>query len=71
MVYRCDRSSLNSEKSSGGVVLLAVRSALSSEMILVPGTEDVEAVFVKLNLADRKVYVACMYIPSGSDVATY
>lgn len=71
LVYRCDRSELNSKCSSWGGVLIAVRSNLSSERIIVPGTEEVEAVFVKLNLSDRKVFVACVYVPSGSVVERY
>lgn len=71
VVYRCDRSSLNSRNASWGGVLIAVRSHLSSERILVPGTDNVEAVFVKLNLADRNVYLACIYVPSNSNVETY
>lgn len=71
LVYRCDRSPLNSANSAWGGVLLAVKSSLSSDRIIVPDTDDVEVVFVRINLADRKVYVACMYVPSGSDVDTY
>lgn len=51
--------------------MLAIKSSLSSERILVPDTDDVEVVFVKLNFTNRKVYLACMYIPSDSDVETY
>lgn len=71
IVYRCDRSHLNSLNASWGGVLLAIRSSLSSERILVPGTDDVEVVFVKLNFTNHNVYLASMYLPLGSDVGTY
>lgn len=71
LVYRCDRSELNSENASWGGVFIAIRSRLSSERIIVPGTDDVEAVFVKVNLSNRTIYLACMYVPSGSNVERY
>lgn len=51
--------------------MLAIKSSMSSERIWVPDTEDVEVVFVKLNCENREVFLACMYIPSNSDVETY
>ena len=71
MVYRVDRSSLNSPHAGGGGVLVAVRSFLSSEKINVPGTENVEIVFVKINTGVCNIYVCCMYVPSGSPVSVY
>lgn len=59
----------------GGGVLLAVRlsSQYSSVRILVPGTENVEVAFVGIDVnANRnKIYVCCLYIPSGSSDETY
>ncbi|KAG4076032.1 hypothetical protein HA402_011506 [Bradysia odoriphaga] len=64
-------SSLNNPHSSGGGVLVAVRSSLSSEEVIVPGTENVEIVFVKINIGASNIYVCCMYIPSRSPVSVY
>lgn len=71
VVYRADRSSLNSSHASGGGALIAVRSCIASERIFVPDTENVEAVFVKLNVSSSNIYVGCIYIPSGSPVSVY
>lgn len=71
MVYRVDRSPSNSIHGSGGGVLIAVRSFLASEKVIVPGTENVEVIFVKVNVGGRNIYVCCMYIPSNSPVAVY
>lgn len=70
-VYRCDRSHLNSHDASWGGVLIAIRSSVYSEQVFVPGTDNVEVVFVKLKLVDRNIYLACMYIPSGAKVEVY
>ncbi|XP_037045741.1 uncharacterized protein LOC119081106 [Bradysia coprophila] len=51
--------------------MIAVKSSLPSERIVVPGTEHVEVVFVKLNLPTGIIYLACVYIPSGSTIDKY
>lgn len=72
VVHRYDRSALNSRYSMGGGVLIAVRSVLPSTKLLVPNTESVEMVCVKVHCNhDINLYVCCIYIPSGSDEATY
>lgn len=70
-VYRCDRSTLNSDSDLGGGVLIAVRSHISSELVTVPGTEGVEMVVVRLEFERSNIFVCCVYIPFGSDVSTY
>lgn len=73
VVYRCDRSPLNSEFERGGGVLIAVRSSPSyaSERIIVPGTENVEILFVKLFSRGKTIFLCCLYIPSGSSDEIY
>lgn len=71
IVYRCDRSPLNSTRERGGGVLLAVRSEISSERIVVPNTDTVEIVSVRLNLNCKIIYIVCLYIPSGSADIVY
>lgn len=70
-VYRNDRSELNSTHLRFGGVLIAVRTYLSSERILVPDTENVEIVIVKIDFQSHLLYICCLYIPSGSSVGVY
>lgn len=48
-----------------------MRSSIASELITVPGTDDVELVVVRLRFSGMNTYVCCLYIPSGSPVAVY
>lgn len=50
-LYRCDRSELTSVHKSLGGVLIAVRSHIPSERLVVPSTEDVELVLVRLRFS--------------------
>ena len=59
-VYRCDRSIVNSESDVGGGVLIAVRSAIRSELVTVPGNEGVEMVLVRLEFERNSVFVCCL-----------
>lgn len=70
-LYRCDRSSLNSEHERFGGVLIAVRTDIPSERVVVPLTENVELVLVKMKFHNMNVYVCCLYIPSGSPILVY
>jgi hypothetical protein len=70
-VFRCDRSHSNSALDSGGGVLIAVRCNIHSERIVVPQTDDVEMVLVKLTFESVRVFLCCIYIPSGSLVKVY
>lgn len=71
VVHRCDRSNLNSLFSLGGGVLIAVRTLLSSARIILPNTEKLEIVAVKISLVSCNVYICCVYIPPGSSEDTY
>ena len=62
-VYRQDRSSLNSNKRSGGGVLLAVRSCFKSRLLNPPGCATVEQVWVAISTADSLLYICAIYIP--------
>lgn len=71
IVYRCDRSELNSDHERLGGTLIAVRSHIKSELVTVPGIECIEMVIVKLVFERMNVFVCCIYIPSGSPIETY
>lgn len=70
-VHRTDRSYLNSTHQRFGGVLIAVRASISSDRILVPGTDNVEMVLVRVQLRDHSLYICCLYIPSASSVQVY
>lgn len=63
-VYRCDRSVENSVHQRFEGVLVAIKSDIPSERVVVPLTEAVELVLVKFR--GMQVYVCCLYIPSHS-----
>lgn len=69
-VYRCDRSERNSSCSSGGGASIAVKSAMVSEVVSVPGTES-EVVVVKIQFRTMCTFVCCIYIPSNSPILVY
>lgn len=77
IVFRCDRSLQNSKHEKGGGVLIAVRlsSHYTSERLLIPGTENVEIVFVKIHVSNNtifsNIFLCCLYIPSGSSDEIY
>lgn len=68
---RCDRSEANSVHERFGGVLVAVRTDISSERILVPMTDNVELVLVRMKFRNMSVYVCCLYIQSGSNCPVY
>lgn len=61
-VFRCDRSSANNAKESGGGVLIAVNSSLQCHQ-LVTGVLDVECVFVLIRSNKASIVVGAVYIP--------
>ena len=71
VVYRCDRSTLNSNCDRGGGILIAVRSSYKSEHLLVHRASVIKAVFVKLTYLKRTLYLCGLYIPSGSSSEYY
>ena len=62
-VYRCDRNSLSSVYLRFGGVLISVRRThYPSEQILVPNSESLEIVFVKIKLCVY-LFICCLYVP--------
>ncbi|XP_055604065.1 uncharacterized protein LOC129752302 [Uranotaenia lowii] len=62
-VFCCDRSARNSKKSSGGGVLIAVKSNLSAQLIDDNSWCDLELVWTRIDLGDQKLYVCVLYLP--------
>lgn len=71
IVFRCDRSALNSHKLTGGGVLIAVRKEYEAEVVIVPNIESVEALCIKISVAKKYLFICCVYIPSNSDLSIY
>ena len=61
--FRCDRSSLNSLKKTGGGVLFATRRYLHAHRIDDAAWENIEQVWVSIQLADRKMFICVVYFP--------
>lgn len=66
-IYRRDR---NDDRNGGGV-LIAVSCHISSELISLNSTINIEFVSVQLNLKNKKVFVTCSYIPPASEQSVY
>lgn len=62
-VYRQDRSSSNSSKSSGGGVLLAIRSCLKSRLLSPPENSSVEHLWVAVTAQKSTVFICVIYTP--------
>lgn len=62
-VFRCDRNSNNSSKSSGGGVLVAVRSGLKAKAILNDSWTCLEQVWISVKMIDRTLFLCSLYIP--------
>ncbi|XP_058817502.1 uncharacterized protein LOC131680810 [Topomyia yanbarensis] len=66
-VLRCDRSPLNSHKSSGGGVLLAVRCGIKVQHITNDAWSSIEQVWAAIKLGNRTLYIyiyMCGLFPS-------
>lgn len=68
-VYRRDRSELNSSKSKGGGILIAVHSSIVSDLVDCDPT--IELLCVKLNICKKLIYVCGVYIPPNSEHEVY
>lgn len=68
-IYRCDRTSANSAKESGGGVLIAVHTRFTSNV----NHESTcnEQISVKINIDGTYIILCCAYIPPGSDYDRY
>lgn len=66
-VFRSDRTSVNSDKMSGGGVLLAIRSALKPRQLFPPNCSIPEQVWVNVPLATSTLFICVVYIPPKRD----
>lgn len=66
-IFRRDRGSRN----AGGGVLIAVAKELSSELIVIDPSCDIEFVAVSINLNFKRIFVTCSYIPPSSPQIIY
>lgn len=62
-VFRTDRSTLNSSKSSGGGVLIAVHRRLKAQVVENSAWSKVEQVWVQIKLAGYSLYLCAIYLP--------
>ncbi|XP_055645123.1 uncharacterized protein LOC129780919 [Toxorhynchites rutilus septentrionalis] len=62
-VYRQDRSSLNSNKRTGGGVLLAVHSRIKSRTLNPPSCSTVEHLWIAITTLDATLYLCVVYMP--------
>ncbi|XP_062541323.1 uncharacterized protein LOC134209350 [Armigeres subalbatus] len=62
-VFRCDRGPMNSRKSTGGGVLIAVNKKRKARVIYNDLWGCVEQVWVRLQLSHRSVFLCALYIP--------
>lgn len=69
IVYRRDRSELNSSKSKGGGILIAVHSTIVSDTVDCDPT--IELLCVKLNICKKSINVIGLYIPPNSETEVY
>lgn len=64
IVYRQDRTHLNSNKSTGGGVLLAIRSCYKSKLLSPPDVSHVEQLWVAISVShDSTLFVCVIYVP--------
>lgn len=70
IVYRCDRSSLNSFKSFGGGVIIAVHNSIKSSEISCPHN-SIEYLAIKLSWRVKSLYIYALYIPPNSSSEVY
>lgn len=62
-VFRCDRCPANSQKLSGGGVLLAIRRELKPRILPNDSWISVEQVWVEIKLSDRSLFFCVFYLP--------
>lgn len=62
-VYRQDRSPSNSNKRSGGGVLLAIRSCFKSRQMFIPEIDVIEQLWVSVSLSEAKTFICVVYFP--------
>ncbi|XP_053699013.1 uncharacterized protein LOC128745983 [Sabethes cyaneus] len=62
-VHRCDRNHLNSTKTRGGGVLVAVSTRLISYVDPTPVSDKIEQLWVIIKTPTRKISIGVMYLP--------
>lgn len=62
-VFRMDRNSINSRKTRGGGVLIAVASNLSCSIDPAPVSNKLEQIWVKIKLQSNFVSIGVLYLP--------
>lgn len=67
-IFRRDRSSASSFKKEGGGVFIAVRNSLRPE-VLVNFNSEAEDVWVMVRLNNIRMYLCCVYLPPGDELA--
>lgn len=70
VTYRCDRSSITSDKSDGGGVLVAVHNSIINCDVVCPNN-TVEHVAVKLSWTGKSLYLYAAYVPPLSSAEVY
>lgn len=70
-VFRRDRHLDALQAPVGGGVLCAVKRSLPCSLVEIPDTHDLEIICVVLTLADRKLYIATVYIPPSAPALAY
>lgn len=71
IVYKCDRSHINSNKKIGGGTLIAVKISLSSSLVHAHIESINEEVWVKLSLGDKYLYLCSIYFPPLAPLNKY
>lgn len=66
-IYRRDRGTIE----TGGGVLIAVSSILSSEVLLIDSSANIEFIAVLIKLKRKKIFLTCSYIPPLSPQSLY
>lgn len=70
-VHRCDRTILTKDRIDGGGVLIAVDASLNGKRILLPDSDGLEYVCVKITIGASNVFVFAVYIRSVHERDTF
>ena len=62
-VFRNDRNQINSTKSRGGGVLIAVSTRSSCSIDMYPVSEKLEQIWVKIRSPDKTIVIGVLYLP--------
>lgn len=71
-VYRRDRTVHTRSNEFGGGVLIAIRSSLNSDQVLIPEADmNIEFICTKIKLKHKNIFIYGMYIKPNSTLETY